>query len=309
MSRVKTTAAFAIAAALLLSACASTRVEKQLDPKSRDFLSKVRYIITAEERKAFLALAPESREPFVEDFWKRRDPTPANKENEFKIEYFNRIEQANRLFSGGGSPGWLQDRGRVFITLGPPDHRETYPRGITFYGQPTEIWWYGFFPITFIDERWVDDYRLDPSSAAQLTMINLTQKEWNEAREAMPKDGRAYAAALPGLEAAIEKAEGTGAHFTMSLPYKNIWLKSRGDRFEATLEVTMKVVDASGAEAWTFAKAFPVDIPQSGLKSVLAGNFTAEAEAPLGPGSYTLTVTVTNTNDGSKASVEKKFEL
>ncbi len=286
-----------VAAALVLASCASTRLEKQLDPKSRDFVSKVRYIITSEERKAFLAVAPEAREAFIEDFWKRRDPSPATPENEFKPEYYGRIDQANRLFSGGGSPGWLQDRGRVFITLGAPDHRETYPRGVTFYGLPTEIWWYGFFPITFIDERWVDDYRLVPDSA-------------NRPLQAMAPPGDSkYTRSLPELEVAVVKADGSGARITIALPYKNIWLKSSGDRFQATLEVAMRAVDAAGAEAWTFAKAFPVDIAQSGLKSALAGNFTAEAEAPLGPGSYTLTVTVTNMNDGSKASVGKKFEL
>jgi GWxTD domain-containing protein len=303
-------AMLSFAAALLFAACASARIEKQLDPKSREFLSKARYIITSEERKAFLSLAPEAREPFVEDFWKRRDPTPATEENEYKTEYFSRIEQANRLFSGGGAPGWLQDRGRVFITLGPPDNRETYPRGITFYGLPTEIWWYNFFPITFVDERWVDDYRLSPDSAAQLTMITQSQKEWNQPREGLPGAGEArYAAALPELEVKVEKVDGEGARFTLTLPYKSIWLKSRGERFEATLEVTMKVTDAASAEVWTFAKTFPLDIPQSQLKNVLAGNFTAEGIAPLGPGSYTLSVTVTNTNDGSKAALERKFDL
>ena len=306
----KRLATLSFTAALLFAACASARVEKQLDPKSREFLSKARYVITSEERRAFLALAPEAREPFVEDFWKRRDPTPATEENEFKAEYFSRIERANHLFSGGGSPGWLQDRGRVFITLGPPDHRETYPRGITFYGLPTEIWWYGFFPITFIDERWVDDYRLDPDSAAQLTVINQAQKEWNQPRQGLARAGETrYAAALPELEVTIEKADGEGARFTLALPYKNIWLKSRGERFEATLEVTMKVADAAGAEVWTFAKAFLLDIPQSRLKNVLTGNFTAEAVAPLSPGPYTLSVSVTNTNDGAKASLERKFDL
>lgn len=298
------------AAALLLSACASARIEKQLDPKSREFLSKVRYTITSEERKAFLALAPEAREPFIEDFWKRRDPSPLTEENEYRTDYYNRIEQANHLFSGGGSPGWLQDRGRVFITLGPPDYRETYPRGITFYGLPTEIWWYGFFPITFIDERWVDDYRLDPDSAAQLSVINQTQKAWNRPLEGPARPGETrYSAALPDLQVNVEKADGEGARFTLALPYRNIWLKSRGESYEATLDVTIKVVDAAGTEVWTFAKAFPLDIPQSSLKSVLGGNFTAEAVAPLGPGSYTLSATVTNTNDGSKASIERKFEL
>ena len=114
---------------------------------------------------------------------------------------------------------------------------------------------------------------------------------------------------LPGLDVKIEKADGEGTRFTLVIPYKNIWLKSRGDRFETTLEVTMKVADAAGAEVWTLAKAFPLDIPQSRLKEVLVQDFTAEAVAALGPGSYTLSVIVTNTTDGSKASLERKFEI
>lgn len=303
-------AALSLGASLLFVSCASARLEKQLDPKSRDFISKVRYTITPEERRAFLALPEGNREAFVEDFWKRRDPSPATSENEYKTDYFNRIEQANHLFSGGGSPGWLQDRGRVYITLGPPDHRETYPRGVTFYGLPTEIWWYGFFTITFIDERWVDDFRLVPDSAAQIAIINQAQQEWNEPRQGMARDPEAgRVPGLPGLDVKIEKADGEGTRFTLVIPYKNIWLKSRGPRFEATLEATMKVLDAAGSEAWTFTKVFPIDVPQGRLKEVLAQDFTAEAVAPLGPGSYTLNVTVTNTTDGSRASLERKFEI
>ena len=310
MKHPKKLATLSLAAALLLASCAAARLEKQLDPKSRDFISKVRYTITSEERRAFLALVPETREAFVEDFWKRRDPSPTTSENEYKTDYFNRIEQANHLFSGGGSPGWLQDRGRVYITLGPPDHRETYPRGVTFYGLPTEIWWYGFFTITFIDERWVDDFRLVPDSAVQIAIINKTQHDWNSPREGLapgPEAGRAPG--LPGLDVKIEKADGEGMRFTLVIPYKNIWLKSRGAKFEATLEATMKVLDTAGSVAWTFTKIFPIDVPQSRLKEVLAQDFTAEAIAALGPGSYTLNVTVTNTTDGSKASLERKFEI
>jgi GWxTD domain-containing protein len=310
MKHPKKLATLSLAAALFLASCASARLEKQLDPKSRDFLSKVRYTVTAEERRAFLALVPEAREAFVEDFWKRRDPSPVTAENEYKTDYFNRIEQANHLFSGGGSPGWLQDRGRVYITLGPPDNRITYPRGVTFYGLPTEIWWYGFFTITFIDERWVDDYRLVPDSAMQIAVINQAQKEWNLPREGLatgPEEGRGPG--LPGLDVKIEKADGEGTRFTLVVPYKNIWMKSRGDRSEATLEAKMKVLDSTGSEAWTFTKVFPIEVPQSRLKAVLAQDFTAEAVAVLGPGSYTLSVVVTNTTDRSKASFERKFEI
>ena len=236
-----------LAAGLLAASCASTRGLKELDSKSRDFISKVRYTITAEERKAFLSLAPEAREAFIEDFWVRRDPTPGTPENEYRTEYFNRIERSNRLFSGGGAPGWLQDRGRIYITLGPPDSRITYPRGVTFYGLPTEIWWYGLVSIVFIDQYWNDDYKLSPDSAGQIAMITQAQTEWNKPRQEMPKPGEtAYAASIAGLEVSIEV--GASARFAVAVPYRNILFRSVGADLRATLEVTMKITGADGRE-------------------------------------------------------------
>lgn len=302
--------ACALGALLLLVSCASTRGLRQLDPKSRDFISKVRYTITSEERRAFLALAPESREAFIEDFWKRRDRTPATPENEYKTDYYNRIERSNRLFSGGGSPGWLQDRGRVYITLGPPDSRVTYPRGVTFYGLPTEIWWYGLYTIVFIDEYWNDNYRISPDSASQIAVITQAQTQWNLPLERMPKPGEAhYASVIAGLEVQVEVANGETARFSLAIPYKNIWLKSSGHNYQAALEIRMKVADREGGEVWTFSQDYPLDIPQSRLKEVLAQDFTVEASAPLKAGPYTLSVAVTNRTDGSKASLERKFEI
>lgn len=63
-----------------------------------EFLSKVRYIINKKERKIFLELPDSEKERFKDEFWERRDPDPETEENEFKMEYFNRIEKANDLF-------------------------------------------------------------------------------------------------------------------------------------------------------------------------------------------------------------------
>jgi len=120
----------------IFSSCITYKLEKALDPESKEFLSKARYIISKQERKIFLNLPPSEREAFIEEFWKKRDPDPYTEENEFKEQYLARIEMANRLFKGGGSPGWLQDRGRIYILFGPPDRRDQYPRGYTFYGKP-----------------------------------------------------------------------------------------------------------------------------------------------------------------------------
>jgi len=81
------------------------------------------YIINDEERDAFERLTTdEEREHFIEQFWKRRDPTPGTPANEFKEEHYRRIAYANEHFNGDpATPGWATDRGRIYIVFGPPD--------------------------------------------------------------------------------------------------------------------------------------------------------------------------------------------
>lgn len=307
MNRSRGAAALGLVLVWLGASCASARLPKDMDPESKDFISKVRYIITGEERKAFLALPAGDRKAFIEDFWARRDPNPATPVNEYKEEFYRRIAVANRLFSGGGSPGWLQDRGRVYVTLGPPDNRITYPRGVTFYGVPTEIWLYGFFPIYFIDDRWVDDYRLEPDSAAQIAVISAAQVDWNS-------PGRKMAGA-PAKELAAEvefsaaKGPAADAVLKVSLPYRMIWLKAEGETLRASLDLSLVVLDKGGTKVWEFAKTYPIEVAAGARKDKLAKDFVAEVTAPLAPGSYTAVIALTNSNGGGRSEIRKDFEI
>src|SRR5438067_2326971 len=98
------------------------RLKKELETPYRKWLNEdVSYIITDEERAAFKKLqTDEEREQFIEQFWLRRDPTPDSVENEFKEEHYRRIAYANEHYASG-IPGWKTDRGRIYITFGPPD--------------------------------------------------------------------------------------------------------------------------------------------------------------------------------------------
>jgi GWxTD domain-containing protein len=97
----------------------------------------VRWIITDEERKAFMQLSnDEERDQFIEAFWQRRDPTPDTEENEFKEEHYRRIAYANEHFAAG-IPGWKTDRGRMYIVFGPPDEIDAHPSGGS-YQRPME---------------------------------------------------------------------------------------------------------------------------------------------------------------------------
>ena len=307
MSAARGLAAAVLGLAVLAGACARTRFERSLDPESRDFYSKVRLIITSAERKTFQNLPPEKRKDFIADFWARRDPTPATPENEYKEAYYKRIAEANHLFSDGPPPGWLSDRGRIYVTLGPPDYRETYPRGITFYGLPTEIWWYGFFPVAFVDEQWTGDYRLEPLGADQVAEISRAQVHWNEAREAKTKSAQAAVLADVGVE--LLRTEGGSATLRVAVPYRNVWLKAQGSVMRAELELTAKAVDAAGAEAWTFGQKYPVEVEAVRLRDFLTRDFEIKVPMPLGPGKYKLKVQLRNPADGSRAEVDKDIEI
>jgi GWxTD domain-containing protein len=109
------------------------KLEKELATPYKKWLEEeVPYIITDEERSAFLQLQTnEEREQFIEAFWQRRDPTPDTVENEFKEEHYRRIAYANERFASG-IPGWKTDRGRIYIIWGPADEIETHSAGSTY---------------------------------------------------------------------------------------------------------------------------------------------------------------------------------
>jgi len=111
----------------------------------------VRWIITDEERSAFMQLSnDEERDQFIEAFWQRRDPTPDTEENEYKEDHYARMAYANEHFAAG-IPGWKTDRGRTYIVFGKPDEIESHPAGGT-YQRPMEEG--GGSTSTFPFEQW-----------------------------------------------------------------------------------------------------------------------------------------------------------
>ena len=137
-----------VVTALALTAWQSKPVpesERLADAFNRWLNVDVAYIITQSERDAFNRLqSNEEREMFVEQFWLRRDPTPGTVENEFKDEHYRRIAYANDRFSSrADTRGWKTDRGRIYITFGPPDEIDSHPEG-SAAKPPYEDWLYRF---------------------------------------------------------------------------------------------------------------------------------------------------------------------
>lgn len=66
----------------------------------------------------------ESKRRFMFDFWRKRDPNPNTVQNEYKIEYYKRLLEANIKFKQGFTEGYRTDRGRFYVVYGPPDEVE-----------------------------------------------------------------------------------------------------------------------------------------------------------------------------------------
>ena len=134
--------------AVLVSLPAATQQEK-LPPKYEKWLNQeVVYIITEREREFFLQLTTdEQRDKFINTFWRIRDPTPGSPRNEYKDEHYKRLAYANK-FLGRETyrQGWQTDRGRIYILLGEPQNKSSYPSGATAY--PMELWFYSQDPVT-----------------------------------------------------------------------------------------------------------------------------------------------------------------
>lgn len=92
-------------------------------------------------------------------YWKSKDPSPGNEENQVFEEYFNRVSFANENFSSY-TKGWRSDRGMVFIILGVPNNIDRHP--FEYDSKPYEVWQYYDLnkSFVFIDHSGFGDYRL-----------------------------------------------------------------------------------------------------------------------------------------------------
>ncbi len=89
------------------------------------------------------ALTVNAKRQFLTQFWARRDQDTTTAVNEYRMAFYDLIDEAERLFGEDGRnarPGWKTDRGRIFVKYGQPDERNPFPSGDR--APPFEIWRY-----------------------------------------------------------------------------------------------------------------------------------------------------------------------
>jgi GWxTD domain-containing protein len=133
--------------------------EEELD----NVFARSKYIASNHEIDQYNSLSgADAKREFLVRFWSARDKDPSTPRNEFYEEYMNRIDYANRKYGNIKIEGWMTDRGRVYITYGPPSEIDRYPS--VGNSKPYEIWLYndieGGVQFVFGDLIGLSNYQL-----------------------------------------------------------------------------------------------------------------------------------------------------
>lgn len=131
------------------------------------------HLLTPEQQQTLQRLSPTGKETFLAQYWAEHDPDPSTPLNEGRVELVTRLEYVNDRFSLSEmkDDGWRTDRGRIYLTYGPPDQIDDkvvpyadLPGVGENSGRPYQVWYYHSVAegkvFVFVDSRGSNDYRL-----------------------------------------------------------------------------------------------------------------------------------------------------
>jgi GWxTD domain-containing protein len=147
-----------------------------------DMLGYLRFFASPSRLNALKAAAPERRASMWAEFLRATDPVPETPTNEDMQAYFGRIQIANAQFRMDRNPGWLSDRGMVFVALGEPDEIFERTANQSIYttqmgaSARIQIWQYRQFnsQLVFYDET--GHWRLTRSSESDFLALNARRQ-------------------------------------------------------------------------------------------------------------------------------------
>ncbi len=129
------------------------------------YFDQIKYIASPEELKVYKQLDAKGKQEFLLRFWKSRDTDPTTLENEFMIDYFQKLEYVEMTFPNGIN----SDMGRIYLQYGPPIEidRET---GSTVTNKSVIVWRYTLDGIT-------EFYFVDRSGDGRFVLVDSTHPD------------------------------------------------------------------------------------------------------------------------------------
>ncbi|UCG86302.1 MAG: GWxTD domain-containing protein [Gemmatimonadota bacterium] len=131
-----------------------------------DVLSLLRYFGSSQSRQRLRKAMPAELPSGWREFWLGTDPDSTTPDNEALRDYLVDLEVASTRFSEPGRPGWLTERGEVFLTLGRPDAIREVSGEVVSGGQRLIRWDYETdgLVLYFVSDGHHGGFRLTPTS-------------------------------------------------------------------------------------------------------------------------------------------------
>lgn len=147
-----------------------------------DMLGYLRFFASPGRLSALRNAPAERRATVWAGFLRSTDPIPETPINEDMQAYFGRIQLANAQFRMDRNPGWLSDRGMVFVALGDPD--QIIERNVnqtvstTQMGSTTrlQIWQYRNYSSQLVFYEETGRWRLTRPSETEFLALNARRQ-------------------------------------------------------------------------------------------------------------------------------------
>jgi GWxTD domain-containing protein len=138
-----------------------------------EMMEYLRFYVSPERLRALRDAIPEQRPSVWAKFLRETDPAPATVEHEGLRGYFNLVEQANARFHDEGIPGWMTNRGMVYVTLGEPDNIYEPRSPQSLERGRAQVWEYTRHRIQlmFVDATGFGKWELAPYSEAEFASV------------------------------------------------------------------------------------------------------------------------------------------
>ena len=314
---------------------------------SKQWLEEVvPYIITDAEREVFISLPTEAdRGKFIESFWKNRDPDPQTPENEFKIDYYNRVALANKFFGYSGIQGWRTDRGKIFIMLGPPNEiqREMTPTQTAYsaFHGPKEVWNYWGLPnpnlpynmeFIFVDKFGSGNYVLENSlrltdmgsSPFDIDSMHYFFDDLEYLTEAMknPFDNLDKLRGIITTQVTYDRIpiqfdlyflkggeQKTYVPLTLEIPYSSLVHKEIGAEYHYSVSAMVDASDKLGRIIFERSKDFEFKHIPDRSDPITSKTFQMQTSLSLEPETYRIHLLVLDNLSGSVGTVHKEFHV
>jgi GWxTD domain-containing protein len=147
-----------------------------------DMLGYLRFFATPFQLSQLRTAPLERRATVWAEFLRATDPIPETATNEEMQNYFGRIQQANAEFRADRNPGWLSDRGMVFVSLGEPDQilerNVNAAMSTTQVGSTTrlQVWQYRKYSSQLVFYEETGRWRLTRPSEAEFLSLNARKQ-------------------------------------------------------------------------------------------------------------------------------------